>query len=145
MSGGVAAMNDCARNSWIGAAVAGLLVWAFALTHGGAGLVGGLFLAIVTAGLLGGLLTLLFCGGAGDAQPGGGTVPAQPARRAAPATDAPRAAPAAAIARPARPAGMDQAPRGAAVDPRAAETFEPRMVAHGGESAHPADPQGALS
>ena len=55
-------MTDCARKCWIFAALMGLVVWLMAMGHGGAGVFGGLFLAFVTAWLLGGLLVLLFCG-----------------------------------------------------------------------------------
>ena len=52
-------MTDCARKCWIFAALMGLVVWLMAMGHGGAGVFGGLFLAFVTAWLLGGLLVLL--------------------------------------------------------------------------------------
>ncbi|ARJ68501.1 hypothetical protein B0A89_01400 [Paracoccus contaminans] len=106
------------------ALAAGLLVWLMALSHGGAGPIGGLFLGLVTAGLAGGLLTLLFC--AGSAWEGLESLPG-PAAATAPAEQAigtPDAA-SVAIARPQRPAGMGQTPEGASADPRRAVTFEP--------------------
>lgn len=121
-------MTDCARKCWIFAALMGLVVWLMAMGHGGAGVFGGLFLAFVTAWLLGGLLVLLFCGSEVEAyEP-------EPLRVAEPPSEADLAEAAAArearfgkveITRAARPEGMGRAPQGATTDPRQAVTFEP--------------------
>lgn len=121
-------MTDCARKCWIFAALMGLVVWLMAMGHGGAGVFGGLFLAFVTAWLLGGLLVLLFCGSEVEAyEP-------EPLRVAEPVSEAELAEAAAArqarfgkveITRAARPEGMGRAPQGATTDPRQAVTFEP--------------------
>lgn len=121
-------MTDCARKCWIFAALMGLVVWLMAMGHGGAGVFGGLFLAFVTAWLLGGLLVLLFCGSEVEAyEP-------EPLRVAEPLSEAELAEAAAArqarfgkieITRAARPEGMGRAPQGATTDPRQAVTFEP--------------------
>ncbi|SDW81733.1 hypothetical protein [Paracoccus sanguinis] len=121
-------MTDCARKCWIFAALMGLVVWLMAMGHGGAGVFGGLFLAFVTAWLLGGLLVLLFCGS--EVEP----YEPEPLRVAEPLSDADLAEAAAArqarfgkieITRAARPEGMGRAPQGATTDPRQAVTFEP--------------------
>lgn len=52
--------NECARNCWLAAAVAGLLVWIFNGTF-----FGGLALGLITLLLLGGLLRWLLCEGRG--------------------------------------------------------------------------------
>ncbi len=120
-------MTDCARKCWIFAALMGLVVWLMAMGHGGAGVFGGLFLAFVTAWLLGGMLVLLFCGSEVEAyEP-------EPLRVAEPVSEADLAEATAArearfgkieITRAARPEGMGRAPQGATTDPRQAVTFE---------------------
>lgn len=132
MSGAPALAGNRVRTSIVPALAGGLLVWAFALTHGGAGAFGGLLLGIVTAVMLAGLLDFLFSGGDDSRAPVVATVAAAATGQAAAAI----ASPAAGIARPARPAGMDEAPHGATLDPRAAVTFRSDMVAGGDESAH---------
>lgn len=52
--------NECTRNCWLAAAVAGLLVWIFNATF-----VGGLALGLITLFLMGNLLVWLLCEGRG--------------------------------------------------------------------------------
>ena len=134
-------MSNCTRNTWVAALAAGLLVWLMALSHGGAGLIGGLFLGFVTAGLVGGLVRLLFCSAVGkegtESVPGPAptTSPAEPTMKTAPVAGI-------SIARPQRPAGVGQAPEGASTDAGRAVTFEPATTTQAGASgpqgAHPA-------
>lgn len=131
-------MSNCTRNTWVAALAAGLLVWLMALSHGGAGLIGGLFLGFVTAGLVGGLVRLLFCSAVGkegtESVPGPAptTSPAEPTMKTAPVAGI-------SIARPQRPAGVGQAPEGASTDAGRAVTFEPATTTQAGASG----PQGA--
>lgn len=117
-------MSICARQSWIFAAVMGVLV--LALSTASVGVVAGLFLGLVTAGLLGALLVGLFCQGTdddedwpetADSMPETGTQRAASIRRDdAPVAHAP-------ISRPVRPQGMTGAPKGASDDAVKAVTF----------------------
>lgn len=114
-------MSNCTRNAWISAGLAGLVVWTMALTQGGAGASGGLFLGFVTAWLVGGLIGFLFSDVKGDQM--AETVPV-----AAPKAEPAERTVSVSIARPQRPVGMERAPQGASRDPRAAATFEPGEV-----------------
>lgn len=119
-------MSTCARQCWIFAAVMGVIVLALSST-GGVGVVPGLFLGLVTTGLLGGLLVILFCQGADDVEEWPRPVdnakdPDAPGvrsirRDAGPVAQVP-------VARPARPEGMDGAPQGASADAKQAVTFD---------------------
>lgn len=117
-------MTTCARQCWIFAAVMGVLV--LALSAAGVGVLAGVFLGLVTTGLLGGLMTILFCEGAADAEDWPEPVdsasdPDMPGARSI-REDAAAVAHAA-IARPSRPLGMTGAPEGAASDAAKAATF----------------------
>lgn len=117
-------MSTCARQCWIFAAVMGLVV--FALTAGTIGTLPGLFLGLVTAGLLGALMVILFCQGAEDAEEWQRPVesakdPDAPASRSIRLDDGPVAQ--VPVAHPVRPQGMEGAPRGASADPAQAVTF----------------------
>ena len=117
-------MSTCARQCWIFAAVMGLVVFAF--SAGGVGALPGLFLGLVTAGLLGALLVILFCQGAEDAEEWPNPVesakdPDAPASRSIRRDDG--AVARVPVARPQRPQGMEGAPQGAALDPAQAVTF----------------------
>ncbi|MBB1492393.1 MULTISPECIES: hypothetical protein [unclassified Paracoccus (in: a-proteobacteria)] len=117
-------MSTCARQCWIFAAVMGVVVFAFGA--GSVGTVPGLFLGLVTAGLLGGLLIILFCQGADDVEEWARPVdsakdPDVPGARSIRRDGAPVAQ--VPIARPQRPEGMDGAPHGASVQAAQAVTF----------------------
>lgn len=119
-------MSTCARQCWIFAAVMGVVV--FALTAGTIGALPGLFLGLVTAGLLGALMVILFCQGAEDAEEWQHPVdsakdPDQTASRSIRRDDG--AVAQVPIARPVRPEGMDGAPQGASVEAAQAVTFKP--------------------
>ena len=117
-------MSNCTRNTWVAALAAGLLVWLMALSHGGAGLIGGLFLGFVTAGLVGGLVTLLFCSVVGNEGteivpgPAPTTGPAEPTMKTAPAASI-------SIARPLRPAHLLRPRRRSAAEPKTLQTRQP--------------------
>ncbi|NHF74160.1 hypothetical protein [Paracoccus xiamenensis] len=55
--------NECTRNCWLAAAVAGLLVWLFNLFAGG--FIAGLLLGLIAFFLMGNLLIWLVCNGGG--------------------------------------------------------------------------------
>ena len=119
-------MSTCARQCWIFAAVMGLVV--LALTAGTLGMLPGLFLGLVTAGLLGALLVILFCQGAEDAEEWQDPVENAKAPEGAGGRSIRRDDGAVAqvpVARPLRPKGMAGAPQGAALDPAQAATFTP--------------------
>ena len=131
-------MSTCARNCWIFAAVMGVLV--LALSSSGVGLVAGLFLGLVTAGLLGALLTILFCQGADDVEEWPRTVDSAKDPDGTGARSIRRDGGAVAqvpVARPQRPEGMEGAPQGASGDPAEAVTFTARDDA-GEQPAKPA-------
>ncbi|MDO5370122.1 hypothetical protein [Paracoccus sp. (in: a-proteobacteria)] len=117
-------MSTCARQCWIFAALMGVVVFAFGA--GSVGTVPGLFLGVVTAGLLGGLLIILFCQGADDVEEWARPVdnakdPDVPGARSIRRDGAPVAQ--VPIARPQRPEGMDGAPQGASAQAMQAVTF----------------------
>ena len=117
-------MSTCARQCWIFAAAMGVLV--LALAGQGVGWVAGLFLGLVTAGLLGALLAVLFCQGADDVEEWPRPVdnakdPDVHGARSIRADHGPVAQ--APIARPQRPQGMEGAPQGASADALQAVTF----------------------
>lgn len=60
--------NECTRNCWIAAGVMGLLVWIFASFIGETSVMGGLFLGLIAAGLLGLFLVWALCRGAGSVE-----------------------------------------------------------------------------
>lgn len=125
-------MSTCARQCWIFAAVMGVIV--LALSAGGVGFLPGLFLGLVTAGLLGGLMVILFCQGAEDVQDwpqrvDGAKDPDVPVVRSIRRDDAPVAG--VPIARPLRPQGMEGAPEGASADAARAATFDEHAQAGG--------------
>ena len=119
-------MSTCARQCWIFAAVMGLVVFALTAGLGGIGVLPGLFLGLVTAGLLGALMVILFCQGAEDAEEWPNPVESAKDPDATASRSIRRDAGVVAqapIARPQRPEGMEGAPRGAAMDPLQAVTF----------------------
>lgn len=119
-------MSTCARQCWIFAAVMGLVVFALTAGVGGIGVLPGLFLGLVTAGLLGALLVILFCQGAEDAEEWQNPVESAKDPDALPRRSIRRDDGAIAhvpVARPQRPHGMEGAPQGAALDPLQAVTF----------------------
>lgn len=119
-------MSTCARQCWIFAALMGVVVLVLT-SMGGVGLLPGLFLGLVTTGLLGGLLIILFCQGADDVEEwprpvdnakDPDAVGVRSIRRdAGPVAQVP-------VARPARPEGMTGAPQGASADAAQAVTFD---------------------
>ena len=119
-------MSTCTRQCWTFAAVMGLVVFALTAGVGGIGVLPGLFLGLVTAGLLGALLVILFCQGAEDAEEWENPVenakePEGAVRRSIRRDDG--AVAQVPVARPVRPQGMAGAPQGAALDPAQAMTF----------------------
>lgn len=119
-------MSTCARQCWIFAAVMGVIVLALSST-GGAGVVPGLFLGVVTTGILGGLLVILFCQGADDVEEWPRPVdnakdPDAPAARSIRRDGG--AVAHVPVARPARPQGMEGAPQGASAVAAQAVTFD---------------------
>ena len=81
--------NECARNCWIAAGVIGLLVLVFASFIGETSVVGGLFLGLITAVLLGLFLVWALCRGSGSVADGRGDVMDRSATsQAAPVTTA---------------------------------------------------------
>lgn len=62
--------TDCTRNCWIAGAVIGLLVWIFTSGIGQTSFMGGLFLGLITAVLMGLFLVWALCSGAGSAEDG---------------------------------------------------------------------------
>lgn len=117
-------MSTCARQCWIFAAVMGVIVLAFGA--GSVGVVPGLFLGLVTTGLLGGLLIILFCQGAEDVEDWPRPVdsakdPDMPGPRSIRRDDAPVVR--VPVARPVRPEGMAGAPQGASANAAQAATF----------------------
>ncbi|AUH35031.1 hypothetical protein [Paracoccus tegillarcae] len=60
--------NECMRNCWIAAGVIGLLVWIFTSFIGETSVMGGLFLGLITAVLMGLFLVWAMCRGSGSAE-----------------------------------------------------------------------------
>jgi hypothetical protein len=117
-------MSTCARQCWIFAAAMGVLV--LVLVGPGVGWGAGLFLGLLTVGLLGPLMVVLFCQGAEDVEEWPRAVdnakdPDVQGARSIRRDDGPVAH--APIARPQRPQGMEGAPQGASADAVQAVTF----------------------
>ncbi|TRW97333.1 hypothetical protein FNJ84_07385 [Paracoccus sp. M683] len=60
--------TNCARNCWIAGGAIGLLVWIFASGIGQTSFMGGLFLGLIAAVLMGLFLTWALCSGTGSAE-----------------------------------------------------------------------------
>lgn len=137
-------MSTCARQCWIFAAIMGLVVFALSSLAGGIGPLPGLFMGLVTAGLLGGLMAILFCQGADDVEEWKHPVesakdPDAPAHRSIRCDDGPIAR--VPIAQPVRPEGMEGAPTGASANATQAVTFK-ADGSSGGAQASQGAPEG---
>ncbi|WP_134726536.1 hypothetical protein [Paracoccus luteus] len=125
-------MSECRRTCWIAAALMGLLVLALTSGAGDLGVLAGLLLGLLTAGLVGGLLVFLACEGrtadqmaaedwASDTGAGAGQAPVAPGRDAQGVLVAPPRP--AAVPGPDGSVPMTGAPPGASVNAAEAVTF----------------------